>query len=161
MCGRSAPVPNPRRLPRYRAVRLWLPTSRLLTARVAAAHEFIMALPEGYTTFLGERGVRLSGGQRQRLAIARALYKDAPVWVFDEGTSALDSESERSVQASIDRWHGEKTVILIAHRLSTVRHADAIHVLEAGRLVESGTHDELLARDGVYAGLWKLQTGEA
>ena len=109
---------------------------------------------------IGANGSKLSGGQRQRLAIARALYKDAKIWVFDEATSALDTESERVVQQSIEQWHGDKTLVLIAHRLSTVRRADCIYVLSQGRVAESGKHEDLMARDGLYAGMVRAQAME-
>ncbi len=130
-------------------------------ARAAHAHEFLQAMPDGYQTRIGERGQRLSGGQRQRLAIARALYKDAPVLILDEATSALDTESERLVQQALARLMKGRTTLVIAHRLSTVRRADAIIVLERGVVKEIGRHDELLARPGgVYARLYALQMFE-
>jgi subfamily B ATP-binding cassette protein MsbA len=125
--------------------------------RAAALWDFVQSLPEGLDTTVGANGSKLSGGQRQRLAIARALYKDAPVWIFDEATAAVDTESERAVQQALEQWQGRKTLIVIAHRLSTIRRADCIQVLADGQVVESGDHDALMARDGVYAGMVKVQ----
>lgn len=129
-------------------------------ARSAEAHDFISQLPQSYDTQVGERGMKLSGGQRQRLALARAILKNPPILVLDEATSAVDNETEAAIQRSLDRLVVGRTSLIIAHRLSTVRHADCIHVLEHGRITESGTHDELIQRDGTYAMLWRLQTGE-
>jgi subfamily B ATP-binding cassette protein MsbA len=126
-------------------------------ARAANAHAFILELPQGYATVLGERGTRLSGGQRQRLAIARALLTDPPVLILDEATSALDTESERLVQEAIDRLLANRTVFVIAHRLSTVVHADQILVLDRGEIVERGTHADLLAQRGIYHRLHAAQ----
>jgi subfamily B ATP-binding cassette protein MsbA len=127
-------------------------------ARAAHAHEFIAAMPHGYDTLIGERGQRLSGGQRQRLAIARALLRDAPILLLDEATSSLDSESELLVQDALATLMANRTSLVIAHRLSTVRRADAIMVIERGRIVEMGQHDDLLARPGgAYARLYALQ----
>ena len=127
-------------------------------ARAAHAHEFIVALPDGYQTMIGERGQRLSGGQRQRMAIARALLKNAPILVLDEATSALDTESERLVQEALTNLMMNRTSFVIAHRLSTIRRADAIIVLERGRVVEMGRHDDLLTRTGgTYAMLYQMQ----
>ncbi|MDP2371151.1 ABC transporter transmembrane domain-containing protein [Rhodoferax sp.] len=130
-----------------------------VAARAAFAHDFISALPQGYDTFLGERGVRLSGGQRQRIAIARAVLKNPPLLLLDEATSALDAESERLVQAALESAMRHRTTLVIAHRLATVQRADQIVVLDHGRLVEQGTHTELIAHAGIYAGLAALQFG--
>jgi len=126
-------------------------------ARAAAAHEFIEALPDGYDSYLGERGVMLSGGQKQRIAIARAILRDAPVLLLDEATSALDAESERAVQQAVDRLSADRTTLIVAHRLATVKKADRIVVLEAGQVVAIGSHDELVAKEGLYARLARLQ----
>lgn len=126
-------------------------------ARAANAHDFIAALPKGYDTVIGERGTRLSGGQRQRLAIARAILKDPPILILDEATSALDSESELAVQEAMERLMAGRTTLVIAHRLSTITGADKIVVLEAGRIVESGSHDELMRSGGAYRRLYELQ----
>jgi ATP-binding cassette, subfamily B, bacterial len=130
-------------------------------ARLAEAHAFVTALPDGYDTVVGERGQKLSGGQRQRLSIARAILADPAILVLDEATSAVDNETEAAIQRSLARVTHTRTTLVIAHRLSTVRHADRIHVLEDGEVVEAGTHDELVAAAGRYASLWQVQTGEA
>ncbi len=129
-------------------------------AKAAAAHEFISALPQGYQTPVGPRGVKLSGGQRQRLAIARALLKDAPILLLDEATSALDTQSEQLVQQALERLMAGRTTLIIAHRLSTIRHADVIYVLDKGRVAESGNHAQLLARRGLYARLYAGADGQ-
>ena len=126
-------------------------------AKAANAHDFIMALPQGYDTDIGQRGVKLSGGQKQRLTIARAFLKNPPVLIFDEATSALDNESERAVQQALLGLSRGRTTLVIAHRLSTVRHADRILVLTRDGIVEEGTHDQLMAAGGVYAGLHSVQ----
>jgi subfamily B ATP-binding cassette protein MsbA len=129
-------------------------------ARAALADEFVSQLPHGYDTVIGERGLVLSGGQRQRLAIARAILKDAPILILDEATSALDTESERLVQEALNNLMAGRTTIVIAHRLSTVRRADKIIVMDAGRIAEMGTHQELLLRNGIYRRLYELQFAE-
>jgi len=130
-------------------------------AKSAEAHEFIMRLPRGYETMVGERGHKLSGGQRQRVSIARAVLKDPPILVLDEATSAVDNETEAAIQRSLERLSVDRTTVVIAHRLSTVRNADRIYVLQDGQLVEQGPHDLLLDEEGVYARLWRVQTGVA
>lgn len=133
----------------------------IVAAAVAAeAHAFIMALPQGYDTRVGERGQKLSGGQRQRLALARAILKDPPLLVLDEATSAVDNETEAAIQRSLERVVVGRTALIIAHRLSTIRHADHIVVVDGGRIAEQGTHEQLLQEGGQYAALWRLQTGE-
>jgi subfamily B ATP-binding cassette protein MsbA len=127
-------------------------------AKAADAHAFITAMPQGYDTRLGERGVKLSGGQRQRLAIARAMIKQPKILLLDEATSNLDTASEQAVQGAIERILGGRTVIMVAHRLSTVKNADKIFVLKKGELAETGTHEELLAQGGIYKGLYEAQT---
>jgi ATP-binding cassette subfamily B protein len=129
-------------------------------ADLAEASEFIERLPAGFDTVVGEMGQKLSGGQRQRLSIARALLKNPPVLVLDEATSAVDNETEAAIQRSLARISHSRTTLVIAHRLSTIVHAERIHVLDRGRVVESGTHDELISRGGIYAGLWNVQTGQ-
>jgi ATP-binding cassette subfamily B protein len=129
--------------------------------RLAEAEEFVRRLPAGYDTIVGERGQKLSGGQRQRIAIARAILKDPPVLILDEATSAVDNETEAAIQRSLEQISRGRTTLAIAHRLSTIRGADRICVLEHGRIVELGNHDALLALDGVYATLWRVQTGGA
>ena len=128
-------------------------------AKIAEAHDFIMQLPESYDTIVGERGQKLSGGQRQRIAIARAVLKNPPILILDEATSAVDNETEAAIQRSLERITANRTTIAIAHRLSTVRNADCIYVMEYGKLVEQGRHEQLLAKRGIYASLWKVQTG--
>ena len=129
-------------------------------ASVAEAHDFIMALPDGYDTIVGERGQKLSGGQRQRISIARAVLKNPPILVLDEATASVDNETEAAIQRSMERITRDRTTIVIAHRLSTIRHADKIFVLDGGMLQETGTHDNLVNAGGIYEKLWKVQTGE-
>jgi ATP-binding cassette subfamily B protein len=128
-------------------------------AQLAEASGFIEALPQGYDTVVGERGQRLSGGQRQRIALARAILKNPPVLILDEATAAVDNETEAAIQRSLDLITAERTTLVIAHRLSTVRHADRIMVMEQGAIVESGRHEQLIAADGAYANLWRVQAG--
>jgi ATP-binding cassette subfamily B protein len=129
-------------------------------AKAAHAHDFIMSFPKGYETPVGEHGMQLSGGQRQRIAVARALIRNAPIILLDEATAALDSESERYVQEAIAELRKGRTTLVIAHRLSTIKHADSILVVEAGQVVESGRHDELLRKGGRYASFYRLQLRE-
>ncbi|MHC4894113.1 MAG: ATP-binding cassette domain-containing protein, partial [Planctomycetota bacterium] len=130
-------------------------------ARIAEADEFVRALSEGYDTVVGERGQKLSGGQRQRISIARAVLSDPPILILDEATSSVDNETEAAIQRSLERVARGRTTIVIAHRLSTIRNADRIYVLDDGHVAECGTHGELIERDGLYAGLWRVQTGSA
>jgi len=129
-------------------------------AQAAQASDFINALPDGMQTLVGERGVKLSGGQRQRLSLARAIVKNPPVLILDEATSAVDNETEAAIQRALEQVSRDRTVLVIAHRLSTVVNADNIVVLEAGRVVEQGTHSELLDRAGAYSKQWSVQTGQ-
>ncbi|MFM7613529.1 MAG: ABC transporter ATP-binding protein, partial [Synechococcales cyanobacterium] len=135
------------------------PDKIIQAARLAEAHEFISQLPQGYDTIVGERGQKLSGGQRQRLAIARALLKDPPILILDEATSAVDNETEAAIQRSLKYITANRTTVAIAHRLSTIRHAHCIYVMDKGRVVEQGTHEELINIQGVYNNLWQVQLG--
>lgn len=130
-------------------------------AQVAEAHDFIESLPNGYDTIIGERGQKLSGGQRQRLSLARALVTECPILILDEATSAVDNETEAAIQRSLARITHNRTMIVVAHRLSTIRNADQIYVIDAGHVAETGTHDELITTDGIYRSLWDVQTGSA
>jgi len=135
------------------------PEQVIAAAKIAEAHTFIQQLPQGYATIVGERGQKLSGGQRQRIAIARALLKNPPILILDEATSAVDNETEAAIQRSLEHITANRTTIAIAHRLSTVRNADRIYVMEQGQLIEQGQHEELLAQRGMYANLWRVQMG--
>jgi ATP-binding cassette subfamily B protein len=135
------------------------PAEVIAAAKIAEAHDFVMQLPQGYETIVGERGQKLSGGQRQRIAIARAVLKNPPILILDEATSAVDNETEAAIQRSLERITIDRTTIAIAHRLSTVRNADRIYVMEQGKLVEWGRHEQLLEQQGIYASLWRVQSG--
>jgi ATP-binding cassette subfamily B protein len=132
----------------------------MAAAAMAAALDFIQALPDGFDTIVGERGQKLSGGQRQRISIARVILKNPPILILDEATSSVDNETEAAIQHSINLLAEDRTTIVIAHRLSTIRHVDRIYLIDDGRVIEAGSHEELLRMDRVYAALWKLQTGE-
>mgnify|MGYP001241891763 CR=1 FL=1 len=128
-------------------------------ARLAHLDAFVASLPDGYETMVGERGIQLSGGQRQRLSLARAILKDAPVLVLDEATSSVDTETERAIQENLAKLTAGRTALIIAHRLSSIRGADRIVVLESGRITEEGSHDDLVRKGGAYADLWNVQSG--
>lgn len=132
----------------------------IAAAKIAEVHDFVMNLPQGYDTMVGERGQKLSGGQRQRISIARAVLKDPPILILDEATSSVDNETEAAIQRSLEKIIVGRTTIVIAHRLSTIRNADWIFVLEKGKLIEQGTHEDLVEQNGLYAALWRVQTGE-
>ncbi|HEX3555501.1 MAG TPA: ABC transporter ATP-binding protein [Thermoanaerobaculia bacterium] len=136
------------------------PEEVVRAARLAQLHDFVASLPQGYDTLVGERGVKLSGGQRQRLSIARAIVKNAPILILDEATSSVDTETERAIQQNLGTLIAGRTALIIAHRLSTIRHADRILVLRDGEVAEEGHHDDLVARGGIYADLWQVQSGE-
>ena len=129
-------------------------------AKAANIHEDIMQMPKGYRTQVGERGLRLSGGQKQRVAIARAILRRSPIIILDEATASVDVETERQIQQAIQNMAGQRTIVAIAHRLSTIRHADQILVIDEGRVAECGTHDELIAKDGIYARMHRIQSAE-
>lgn len=129
-------------------------------AKNAAAYDFIMELPDGFDTIVGEQGVKLSGGQRQRIAIARAMLRNAPILLLDEATSALDTQSERAVQEALDKLQQGRTTLVVAHRLSTIMHADTIYVLDQGQVIEQGKHEDLLAQEGAYAQLYQMNQFE-
>jgi ATP-binding cassette subfamily B protein len=129
-------------------------------ARAARIHDFIVSLPEGYETQVGERGLKLSGGEKQRVAIARTILKNPPILIFDEATSALDTRTERAIQQELELIARDRSTLIIAHRLSTIVNADQIIVLEKGRIVEQGTHDSLLRADGRYAQMWRMQQAD-
>ncbi len=132
----------------------------IAAARAARIHDFILSLPDGYDTTVGERGLKLSGGEKQRVGIARTLLKNPPILILDEATSALDTQTERSIQGSLAEMGQGRSVIVIAHRLSTIADADCILVMEAGRVIEEGTHDDLLEAGGRYAAMWAQQIAE-
>jgi len=146
------------RLRQLTASRRLIPEQIVRAAKQANAHEFIEKMPEGYDTIVGERGATLSGGQRQRIAIARAVIRDAPILILDEPTTGLDSTSEEAVLEALDNLMEGKTSIVVAHHLNSIRHADVVFVIKDSELVEQGTHDELMAADGVYSELFKTQS---
>jgi len=133
----------------------------IAAAKAANAHDFIMSLPEKYDTVIGERGAKLSGGERQRISVARAFLKDAPILILDEPTSSIDSKTEAVILDALDRLMDGRTTFMVAHRLSTIRDADQILVMNHGRIVERGTHDELLKQHGLYFQLYEMQSGKS